>query len=134
MLIFMLSLVRQVEESSEAPSPTTPDRHPHADAPEAPAALSEAAAEALERYKRSAAAAATAAEPHTASGTGYTEMQAGLANNQLPLPKVSFWPCTFCAVLFSGILMAQALWRCQCSAAAAAAQHVAAGKRRYSMS
>ncbi|CAK0779997.1 hypothetical protein CVIRNUC_004909 [Coccomyxa viridis] len=74
-----------VEESSEVPSPTTPERRPHADAREAPAALSEAAAEALERYKRSAAAAATAAEQQAASGMGNTQMQA--ANDQLPLPK-----------------------------------------------
>ncbi len=84
--------VHQVEESSEVPSPTTPERRPHADAREAPAALSEAAAEALERYKRSAAAAATAAEQQAASGTGNTQMQA--ANDQLPLPKVSSRPCT----------------------------------------
>ena len=103
MQTFKLILVHQVEESSEAPSPTTPERRPHADTQEAPAALSEAAAEALERYRRSAAAAATAAEQHAASGTGNSEVQTGTANDQLPLPKVSSGPCTSKSVLLFNV-------------------------------
>ena len=129
--MYKMIAVRQVEESSEVPSPTTPERRPHADAPEAPAALSKAAAEALERYKRSAAAAATAAEQHAASGTGNAQMQAGTANDQLPLPKVSSRPCTSTYGLLSDVRNISRPWALQVGAAAAAAKQGVVGRRKY---